>query len=389
MSLVPSAMISKRWYDTLRKIQYGRLTFIDPSGASFVATGPYPGPVATFHINEWDVLSRTVARGDIGLGEDYIAGAWETKDIQALISLFLLNLDHFEGFAHGGLWNRVMFTLMNTLIRRNSMGGSRRNIEAHYDVGNDFYELWLDETMTYSSALYQSSAVSLQGAQRAKYARILDKIKQPRANILEIGCGWGGFAEEAVARNHNLTGLTISPAQHQFANNRLGAKADIRLEDYRKIKGTYDTIVSIEMLEAVGEQYWPRYFSIVAERLKRGGNAIIQFISVRDEIFPGYRKRSDFIRHYVFPGGMLPSLQRVKEEANRAGLHCLETFSFGQHYAQTLNAWAERQSAAETHIRALGHDDRFVRNWKFYLGMCAAAFAVERTSVHQIELTHA
>jgi cyclopropane-fatty-acyl-phospholipid synthase len=389
MGFIPNAFIERRWFETIRNIRFGELTFVGPNGEEHVVRGPEPGPKARFAIESWDVIARVVARGDIGLGEDYIAGAWNTDDVEALISLFLLNMEQFEGYAHGGLWSRLSFVLMNTVVRRNSEGGSRRNIEAHYDVGNSFYSLWLDETMTYSSAIYGNSSVSLVDAQRAKYARILDKLTDRKSNVLEVGCGWGGFAEAAAARDHDVTGITISPSQHAFATERLGRKAEIRLEDYRHTKGSYDFVVSIEMFEAVGERYWPRYFHTLAERLKRGGRAIVQTITVRDDIFDGYRKRSDFIRHYVFPGGMLPSLERFKVEAERAGLRALDVFSFGQDYARTLRAWSARQKAAEGKIRAIGHDDPFLRNWQFYLGMCAAAFAVGRTNVHQVELVHA
>jgi cyclopropane-fatty-acyl-phospholipid synthase len=382
-------VIERRWLETIRRIEFGTLTFVAPNGEVHVANGAQAGPNARFQIKSWDVIARAVARGDIGLGEDYIAGAWESDSVENLISLFLLNLDQFEGYAHGDFWNRIGFVLMNTIVRRNSESGSPRNIKAHYDVGNEFYSLWLDETMTYSSALFGGKQATLCEAQRAKYGRLLDRFNAPRARVLEVGCGWGGFAEAAAARDHDITGITISPAQHGFASKRLGAKADIRLEDYRQTKGVFDMVVSIEMFEAVGERYWPRYFATLAERLKRGGRALVQTISVRDDIFPGYRTRGDFIRHYVFPGGMLPSLARFRDEAERAGLRLLDVFSFGQDYARTLRAWSDRQRAAEKEIRALGHGDPFLRNWNFYLGICAAAFAVGRTDVHQIELAHA
>ena len=389
MSLIPHSVLEKRWTESVGRIAYGTLTFVAPNGEERVIRGPHPGPSARFQIKDWDVIARAVARGDIGLGEDYIAGAWETDNVEALFSLFLLNLDHLEGYAHGSFWSRLGFVALNTMVRRNSEGGSRKNIEAHYDVGNDFYSLWLDETMTYSSAIYPNDDAALADAQRAKYARILEKFTSPRANVLEVGCGWGGFAEAAAARDHAVTGITISPAQHGFATKRLGPKADIRLQDYRKTNGLFDMIVSIEMFEAVGERYWPIYFRTLSERLKRGGRAVIQTITVHDDLFAGYRTRSDFIRHYVFPGGMLPSLARFREEAERAGLKVLDVFSFGQDYARTLRAWSKRQVEVQKKIRALGHDDHFLRNWQFYLGICAAAFAVGRTNVHQVELAHA
>ncbi len=388
MGLVPQAILEARWREALGRVQFGTLSFIAPDGTEHIARGPQPGPTASFAIKEWNVLSRLVARGDIGLGEDFIAGAWETDDVERLVSFFLLNLDHFEGFAHGNFLNRLGFVLHNALVRRNSVSGSRRNIEAHYDVGNDFYSLWLDETMTYSSALFGNSQ-NLADAQRNKYGRILERLEKTRGSLLEIGCGWGGFAEQAANTSLDVTGLTISPSQYGFAKKRLNGGADIRLEDYRKVRGSFDAIVSIEMFEAVGEQYWQQYFRTVAERLRKGGRAVIQTIVIRDDLFPGYRARSDFIRHYVFPGGMLPSFARFCEEAERAGLRVRDSFAFGQDYARTLREWSARMTAREADIRALGHDTKFLRNWQFYLGICAAAFAVDRTDVIQVELAHA
>lgn len=389
MSLIPNSLLRSQWLDAMARIEFGTLTFVEPNGNVIVTKGKQPGPQARFEIKEWAVISRIIARGDIALGEDYIAGAWETDDIEALFKLFLMNLDQLEGFAHGNFLNRLGFVLHNSLIRRNSKSGSARNIKAHYDVGNDFYKLWLDETMTYSSALYDQQPNTLACAQRRKYGRILEKFQAPSESVLEIGCGWGGFAESALDAGHEVTGLTISPSQHKFATERLGGKADIRLQDYRDSKGLFDMIVSIEMIEAVGERYWPRYFNTVSERLRRGGRAVIQSIVVRDEIFSGYRTRSDFIRHYVFPGGMLPSVARIKGEAERAGLRLRETFSFGPDYARTLREWSERMMARKGEIEAMGYDQRFMRNWQFYLGICAAAFAVGRTDVVQLELAHA
>ena len=388
MGLVPQAILEARWREALGRVQFGTLSFIAPDGTEHIARGPQPGPTASFAIKEWSVLSRLVARGDIGLGEDFIAGAWETDDVERLVSFFLLNLDHFEGFAHGNFLNRLGFVLHNALVRRNSVSGSRRNIEAHYDVGNDFYSLWLDETMTYSSALFGNSQ-NLADAQRNKYGRILERLEKTRGSLLEIGCGWGGFSEQAANTSLDVTGLTISPSQYGFAKKRLNGGADIRLEDYRKVRGSFDAIVSIEMFEAVGEQYWQQYFRTVAERLRKGGRAVIQTIVIRDDLFPGYRARSDFIRHYVFPGGMLPSFARFCEEAERAGLRVRDSFAFGQDYARTLREWSARMTAREADIRALGHDTKFLRNWQFYLGICAAAFAVDRTDVIQVELAHA
>lgn len=389
MNLIPTSLITHRWYEALGRLQRGTLHFVTPEGERLTFRGPEAGPEAEFAIREWDVIRRMVARGDIAMGEDYIAEKWTTDHIENLFSLFLLNLKELEGFANGNRINRVALSLYNHVLRRNSRSGSRSNIMAHYDVGNDFYSLWLDKTMTYSSALFAQGATSLEQAQHHKYQRILGKAESDRASILEVGCGWGGFAEEAASANHQLTGLTISPAQHAFATRRLQGSADIRMQDYRDVRGSFDMIVSIEMFEAVGERYWPTYFAMLGERLKRGGKAVVQTITIRDELFKDYRNCSDFVRHYVFPGGMLPSRQRFNEEAIRAGMRCTEAFSFGQDYAVTLRHWIQRFDSQILNIKALGYGDAFIRNWQYYLGMCAAAFAINRTDVMQVELVHA
>src|SRR5262249_51142787 len=255
MSLVPSSFIAAKWRAAIARIDTGTLTFVAPDGDITVIKGEKPGPEARFAISYWEVLRRILALVDIGLGEEYIAGTWTTDDVENLVSLFLLNLEQLESFSDGNFVNRLGFVLHNALVRRNSVAGSARNIKAHYDVGNDFYRLWLDRSMTYSSALYQG-ADRLEQAQQNKYDRILEKFRKPGSQVLEIGCGWGGFAERAAASAHHVTGLTISPAQHCFATQRLNGAADIRLQDYRNTRGSFDNIVSIEMFEAVGEHYW-------------------------------------------------------------------------------------------------------------------------------------
>jgi len=388
MFSIANAFIEKRWLEALSRLEFGTLEFVAPDGSVHIAKGAEPGPSARFQIREWDVLRRVVQRGDIALGEDYVEGAWQTDDIEKLISLFLLNMGVFAGYSHGGFFNRMALVVSDRFLRRNSLQGSRRNIEAHYDVGNEFYALWLDQSMTYSSALFGGATNSLEAAQTNKYDRILSRLSRGES-VLEIGCGWGGFAERASQHGQHVTGLTISPSQHRFAVERLKGAADILLEDYRKAKGVFDNIVSIEMFEAVGEQYWPQYFRAVAERLRRGGKALVQTITIRDELFAEYRLRSDFIRHYVFPGGMLPSLRRFQEEAERAGLKVVDAFAFGRDYAETLREWSVRMQAKTAEIKAMGHDDRFLRNWQYYLAICAAAFQVGRTDVVQVELMHA
>lgn len=389
MKSITNSIIEKTWLDTLSRLEFGSIEFVAPGGEIHHAKGCNAGPAARFVLHDWQVLSRASSRGDIAFGEDYIDGAWDTDDIEKLVTLFLVNGSAFDAYANGKFLNRILLMAHNKFVRRNSLSGSRKNIEAHYDVGNDFYALWLDKSMTYSSALFGDNAKDLEKAQQNKYERILSRFVKPCASVLEIGCGWGGFAERAIEYGHKLTGLTISPSQHRFASERLNGAADIRLEDYRTTQGLFDMIVSIEMFEAVGEQYWPQYFHTIAERLKRGGRAVIQTIAIRDDAFAFYRLRSDFIRHYVFPGGMLPSLQRFCEEAERAGLKVADCFPFGMDYVRTLREWSSRMRAKRDRIVALGYDERFMRNWQYYLGICAAAFSAERTNVAQVELVNA
>jgi Cyclopropane fatty acid synthase and related methyltransferases len=390
MKAILPSLIEKRWVETMRRLERGRLLFVAPDGRQMLFEGREPGPSASFILHDWAVIAHIASRGDIALGEDYVEGAWESGDVEALITLFLLNMEPLAAYAHGSILSRLALVVSDRVIRRNSLSGSRRNIEAHYDVGNDFYALWLDKSMTYSSALFDADkAASLEEAQASKYERILQRLTKSNRSILEIGCGWGGFAERAAAFGAHVTGLTVSPAQYRFAKERLKGAADILLQDYRKAKGKFDAIVSIEMFEAVGEAYWPQYFRTIAGKLKYGGHALVQTITIRDDLFTDYRRRSDFIRHYVFPGGMLPSLQRFREEAAKAGLKVVDQFAFGKDYAETLRRWSARMRAKSGEIKALGHDDRFLRNWHYYLAICAAAFETGRTDVVQVELVHA
>ena len=389
MRFIPTSLIIKRSLKALENVEYGTMHLVTPEGKTITARGIKPGPEVTWTLHEWGVVRRLLERGDIALGEDYIAGKWEVDSVENLFIFFLSNYRNFERFSNGGRLSQMIYALYNRFLRKNSKSGSRKNIEAHYDVGNDFYRLWLDDTMTYSSAIFANAGGNLEDAQKAKYHRILNRIGVDARSLLEIGCGWGGFAEEASQNIPSITGLTVSPAQQRYASNRLGSKADIRLQDYRDVQGKFDAIVSIEMFEAVGERYWPVYFQTIADKLKRGGKAIVQTITMRDDDFEGYRGRSDFIRHYVFPGGMLPSLKRFREEAARAGLKCVEAFTFGQDYARTLREWLVRFEHRKEEILAMGYSEAFIRNWRFYLGLCAATFAVERTNVMQVEMVHA
>ena len=383
----PANAVSEQLLHALSRIRYGSIAITTPEGKNLFFEGSEKGTDATLVIHDWKAVRNVAMRGDIALGEDYIAGLWDTDSVENLLTVFLSNIDALENFRDGDWLRKIWFNIYNRILRRNSKTGSRNNIRSHYDVGNDFYKLWLDDTMTYSSALFKAPTDTLEQGQHRKYGRILDRIDGD--NILEIGCGWGGFAEQASNTNRKVTGLTISPAQHAFAERRLAGKADIRLEDYRDTSGKFDSIVSIEMFEAVGEQYWPLYFNRVSERLKRGGSAVVQTITMRNDLFARYRANSDFIRHYVFPGGMLPSQEKFAEGASAAGLKCVDTYAFGQDYARTLREWLVRFEEKKSEIQALGHSEAFIRNWRFYLGTCAAAFAVGRTDVVQVELKHA
>lgn len=373
---------------------YGNLTITSPRGRIIRLEGDHPGEEADLTVRDWRFIKRTLMRGDIGFGESYIEEMWDSDDLPALMTYMVQNMDAISVMCHGNWWARQLFRAVN-LFRSNSRTGSRKNIRAHYDVGNEFYRLWLDETMTYSAALFEGDqARNLSDAQRRKYGRLLEKIDQPNAHILEIGCGWGGFAEEAAKADHRVKGLTLSKEQLAFARQRierrqLDDKVKLALQDYRDEQQQYDYIVSIEMFEAVGERYWSTYFDVIRQRLKSKGKALIQTITIDDEHFDAYRKRSDFIRHYTFPGGMLPSLARINDELKRAGLKCREVKAFGQDYALTLTHWLERLDEKRQEILALGYSEEFIRSWRFYLSCCIGAFAAVRTDVVQLEITHA
>jgi cyclopropane-fatty-acyl-phospholipid synthase len=367
-------------------ITRGTLTVTGRDGKTRTFAGRDEGPSAHLVVHDWRLLNAVLGKGDIGLGEAYMAGLWDSPDLVSLSTLLVQSSDNLGKLAWGSPLFQMLSVVRNRLLRRNSVRGSQRNILAHYDLGNAFYKLWLDPGLSYSSALYHSDADDLGSAQQAKYARILDRIGPARRNILEVGCGWGAFIEAAGARDQHVTALTISNEQYKIAKDRSPETSDVRLQDYRKTTGRFDAIVSIEMFEAVGEQYWPVYFKTLRERLSGKGVAVVQTIAIADDLFPTYRSSSDYIRRHIFPGGMLPSLSRFRQEAERAGLACTDVMSFGTDYARTLIEWLRRFEAAAPEIGALGYDRRFMRGWSFYLALCAGAFRTGRTNVHQIEL---
>ena len=354
------------------------------------------GHDATLHVRDWSVCADVLKSGGIGFAEAYMASKWDTPDLAGLLGLALQNRDVLETAMRGKWWGKILYRLRH-LMRRNTRGNARRNIHAHYDLGNDFYRSWLDETMTYSSALFDAdTGLSLKDAQLAKYRRILDCLDvQPGDRILEIGCGWGGFAEVAAReRGASVHGITLSEEQWSFCSRRMreaGLDQQVTTEicDYRDVEGKFDFVVSIEMFEAVGEAFWPSYFAAIQERLRSGGRALIQTIVIADELFDYYRRSTDFIQHYVFPGGMLPSPSAFAGQVRQAGLRLGESHLFGLDYAETLARWRESYNAAAASLRKHGFDARFERLWNFYLAYCEAGFRAGSINVAQMELINA
>ncbi|RTL38156.1 MAG: class I SAM-dependent methyltransferase [Rhodocyclaceae bacterium] len=342
----------------------------------------------SLQVHDEAMFGRVIARGDIGLAEAYLDGQWDSPDVTALLTLLARNRGALAKAIYGS-WRQLLAARMRHWFNRNSRTGSKRNIMAHYDLGNDFYRLWLDPSMSYSSALYRpEDDGSLLAAQQAKYRRILDRLRaRPDDSVLEIGCGWGGFAEMAMGGGLHVTGLTLSPAQLDWAKKRV-PRADLRLQDYRDTRERFDHIVSIEMFEAVGEQWWPSYFATVARALKPGGRAMIQSITIRDDLFATYRRGTDFIQQYIFPGGMLPSRRVFRKTAEGQGLQVTDEFAFGLDYARTLAAWRAAFETNWTQIATLGFDEDFRRLWRFYLHYCEAGFLAGNIDVVQFELAH-
>jgi cyclopropane-fatty-acyl-phospholipid synthase len=376
----------------LGQLHTGRLRLIDPQGR-VQDFGPGGEPQVTLQLASWAPISALMRRGDVGFAQAWIDGSWTTDDLTGLIMLASRNRSVLEAAVFGTWFGQILDRLRHLILRDNTPAGSRRNIAAHYDLGNAFYELWLDETMTYSSACFEGDPQrSLADAQRAKYARALERTAAPQGSrLLEIGCGWGGFAETAAAHGHHVTGLTLSCEQHAWAQSRLqkaglAAKSDLRLQDYRDIDdGPYDAVCSIEMIEAVGREYWPAYFQSIARLLKPGGRACIQSIVIDDALFERYIHSTDFIQQYIFPGGCLPCPKEFQAQAQRAGLRIVDNMSFGLDYAETLRRWRAKFLEEKSKVLQLGFDTRFMRIWEFYLCYCEAAF--EERSIDVVQYT--
>lgn len=402
----------KRWLlKGLAKIKKGKL-YIHVDDECY-ACGEDDSLIAHIHIHEpYKMAWRVLSKGDIGFAESYLDNFWSSDDPTTLLKLLLKNRGEIAKNITGMSLLRTGINAYHRM-RKNSLKGSRKNIEYHYDLGNDFYELWLDESMSYSSALFvednekserkwggvsnthkkhYSTAESLVSAQQAKYQRILDELDaKPHQAILEIGCGWGGFAEKALENGNTVHGITLSHEQLAYANKRLekyGDQAKLEIKDYRFIENQYDHIVSIEMFEAVGLEYWQSYFEILKRSLKPGGKIVLQIITIKDEYFEEYRNRADFIQRYIFPGGMLPSEEKLLNLAEKNNLDVCKKINFGLDYGETLARWEKRFLEATPELEKLGYDQRFQLMWRYYLAYCQAGFEEQRIDVVQLTLEH-
>jgi cyclopropane-fatty-acyl-phospholipid synthase len=379
----------------LSRLAHGELTLRAPDGTVHRFGTARAEPRAELALHDWRVAREVLTGGDTAFAEAYMDGRWDTPDLVALLTVLARNQQALQRAFYGKAWQRALLRLRHWL-NSNSKRQAKRNIVAHYDLGNDFYRLWLDPTMTYSSALFAGdSSQPLADAQQAKYRRILDALAlPPGAHILEIGCGWGGFAESAARAGYRVTGISLSDAQTAYARERLARAGladhvELRLQDYRDVTGTFDGIASIEMFEAVGERWWSAYFAAVRRALAPGGRACIQTITIADERFERYRTQSDFIQQHIFPGGMLASPSRFAAEARGAGLAVADTLTFGRDYAQTLRRWLAAFDDAATAVREQGFNERFMRCWRFYLAYCAAGFDSGSTDVAHYTLVDA
>ncbi len=377
-------------FDMAQKIRNGRLDFVLPDGRIFRTEARKPGPVAELHVHNPDLFARLIRDGDLGFSDAYMEEWWSTPDLQAFMDFIHAdNEELYDGFP--GIGFVRMFERFRFWMQSNHKAQARKNISYHYDLGNAFYALWLDDTMTYSSALFEDPQLGLEAAQTAKYRSMVDQMGvQPGDHVLEIGSGWGGFAEYAAKeRGLRVTGLTISEEQFKYAIQRiekagLSGLVDFKLQDYRDETGLYDGVASIEMFEAVGEKYWPTYFENVRARLKPGKAATFQIITVADRRWQVYKRGVDFIQKYIFPGGMLPSPSILRAQIEKAGLAVERSIEFGKSYDLTLRRWHETFNEKWDQIAELGFDERFRRMWNFYLTSCAATFESGNCDVTQI-----
>lgn len=385
-------LAARTFFALLSNVKSGHLVLSLPDGRTEYFGNANDSLHADLHILDWGVFNAVLKHGDIGFAESYIRGQWNTSNLKSLLEMAIRNRTLLEKAIYGSWFGSLIYRFKHRM-RNNSKSGSRKNIHAHYDLGNPFYSLWLDPSMTYSSAWFSDDLqMPLAQAQSNKYRRILSSIGAgPGKRILEIGCGWGGFIEEAAKAGCHVTGLTLSQEQKKFSEERLerlGLSSEIRFQDYRDCKDQFDGIASIEMFEAVGENHWEEYFNTIASSLKPGGKACIQTIVIAEELFERYRSSTDFIQQYVFPGGMLPSVSAFKASAAQAGLRIEDEFAFGMDYAKTLCIWYESFNQQIDDVLRLGFDEAFIRLWNFYLMYCAAGFSERNIDVVQFTLVH-
>jgi cyclopropane-fatty-acyl-phospholipid synthase len=376
-------------------VRVGHLTVQLPNGDVHKFEGAEPGPNATLIINDPRTIAKTVYSGSLGFSEAYLNGWWDSPTLTDMLVLGTANEASWDIAISGKPWMRFLSKIMHK-FRPNTRAGAKRNIADHYDLGNDFYELWLDPSMTYSAALFDAGANSLETAQMHKMRRICEKLQLgPGKKLLEIGCGWGGFAELAAGEyGAEVVAITLSREQLTYAQARinragLSDKVTLKLQDYRDVQGSFDAIASIEMIEAVGEEYWPVYFATLRDRLRPGGLACIQAITIAERYFESYSSAADFIQRYVFPGGMLSSPSRLQQETERAGLQWRQAHWFGQDYAETLRQWQNAFQQAWPKIARLPtsktrYDAKFKRLWEYYLAYCEAGFRARWTDVGHI-----
>jgi cyclopropane-fatty-acyl-phospholipid synthase len=376
---------------SLARLQKGVLK-IHLHGRTRTLIGAEPGPDAEIRIDHpWRLAARVASAGDIAFGEAYMDGVWDTPDPARLLYLLALNESSFPSLVQAG-WLHRLTALLRHWSNRNSRTGSRRNIAYHYDLGNDFYRLWLDPGMTYSAALFGDQDLDLEQAQRGKYRSLLGLIDaKPGQHVLEIGCGWGGFALEAARAGLRVTGITLSKEQLAWARERVAQEGltdriEVRLQDYRDLDRSFDHIVSIEMFEAVGEAYWPTYMETLRRCLRPGGCAALQVITIEEAYFPRYRVQPDFVQRYIFPGGMLTSPERFERDVSDAGLRITHQSFHAQDYARTLALWHQRFVERMEAIKGLGFDERFVRMWRYYLAYCEAGFREGRIDLMRVRI---
>jgi len=390
-----STFAQKFIFQAFKKIQGGRLVLSLPDGSvhNFGQVSDNNDPPIHVQIFNTQAFQWVLSRGDIGVAESYFKKLWHTEDLERLLRLALLNRSALDALIYGSWWGSL-FAKIKHFLNKNTKSGSKKNIQSHYDLGNHFYALWLDPSMMYSSALFsEGDDKTLEQAQKDKCNRIISMLNtQPGDHILEIGCGWGGFIKEASSQGLHVDAITISNEQFRFVQEQLSntshaeTKSAVMLKDYRDCNQQYDGIVSIEMFEAVGEEYWQSYFKTIYRCLKPGKRAVIQSIVIDESLFPKYRTKTDFIQQYVFPGGMLPAVSVFEKHAQDVGLRVKDKLYFGDDYAKTLRTWAVSFNEKFKEVQALGFKDEFVRLWNFYLFYCAAVFAGKNLDVVQFTL---